>query len=80
MDLSTHNLSNLFKQLGLPNDEASIKAFIRENAPIPADQPIYEASCFTDAQAAFLAQGLDEDSDWTEVIDTLHSALSDSNG
>ena len=77
MDLSSHNMSNLFKQLGLPSDETSIRQFIKDNGPIPADQPIYEASCFTDAQAAFLAQGLDEDSDWSEVIDTLHSALSE---
>lgn len=78
MDLSNHNMTNLFNQLGLPSDEASIQQFIRDNSPIPADQPIYEASCFTDVQAAFLAQGLDEDSDWSEVIDTLHSAMSES--
>lgn len=77
MDLSTHNLTNLFDQLGLASDESSIRDFIEKNAPIPSDQPIYEAACFNDAQAAFLAQGLDEDSDWTEVIDTLHSALAE---
>jgi len=77
MDLSTHNLKNLFDQLGLPSDDASIQQFIKDNAPIPPDQPIYESSCFNDAQAAFLAQGLDEDSDWTEVIDTLHAALTE---
>lgn len=77
MDLSTHNLASLFDQLGLDSDEASIRRFIQDNAPIPKDQPIYEASCFNDAQAAFLAQGLDEDSDWTDVIDTLHAAMSD---
>ncbi len=77
MDLSTHNMTNLFNQLGLPSDETSIQQFIKDNAPIPADLPIYEASCFTDVQAAFLAQGLDDDSDWSEVIDTLHSAMTE---
>ena len=75
MDLSTHDMPTLFAQLGLLNDEPSINRFITENAPLPEGQPIYEASCFNDSQAAFLAQGLDEDSDWVEIIDTLDTAM-----
>lgn len=75
MDLSTHNLNTLFAQLGLPSDDRAIAEFIRSHAPLPHDQPIYEAGCFSDVQAAFLAQGLDEDSDWAEVIDQLASAM-----
>lgn len=75
MDLSTHNLNTLFAQLGLPDDDAAIAQFIRDHAPLPKEQPIYEASCFSDAQAAFLVQALDEDSDWAELIDQLASAL-----
>ncbi len=75
MDLSPHNLTTLFAQLGLLSDDDSINKFITDNSPLPKGQPIYEASCFNDSQAAFLAQGLDQDSDWVEIIDTLDSAM-----
>ncbi|MBB1486008.1 DUF2789 domain-containing protein [Oceanospirillum sediminis] len=74
MDLSKHTMSTLFAQLGLPNDDKFIARFILQNT-LPEGQPIYEASCFNDSQTAFLAQGLDEDSDWTELIDSLDAAM-----
>lgn len=74
MDLSAHTMSTLFAQLGLSDDEESINQFIREHT-LPEGMPIYEAEFFNESQAAFLAQGLHEDSDWTEIIDTLDTAM-----
>jgi hypothetical protein len=34
---SFHSFSELFKQLGLGNDNQEIENFLREHAPLPAD-------------------------------------------
>ncbi len=70
-----HDLPELFEQLGLPNDEAAIDAFIAEHRPIPAQQRIWEAGFWNPAQAEFLQQAVIEDADWAEVVDRLNSLL-----
>ncbi|WP_111493826.1 DUF2789 domain-containing protein [Marinobacter bohaiensis] len=75
MDTSQHSLSTLFEQLGLPADAASIEAFISRHAPLPPDMVLAEAPCWNASQASFLHEGIDEDSDWAEVIDELDALL-----
>ncbi|HFQ13859.1 MAG TPA: DUF2789 domain-containing protein [Gammaproteobacteria bacterium] len=70
-----HDLPELFEQLGLPNDEASIDAFIQQHRPIPLSKRIWEADFWNPAQAEFLQQAILEDADWVEVVDQLNALL-----
>ncbi len=75
MESHTHSIANLFAQLGLPNDEAAINAFISTHAPLPNDVQLTNASFWTPVQAAFLKTEIAEDADWSTVIDTLDVQL-----
>ncbi len=70
-----HDLPELFEQLGLPNDEASIEAFIAEHRPVPMAKRLWEADFWNPAQAEFIEQAYIEDADWVEVVDQLNSLL-----
>jgi uncharacterized protein involved in type VI secretion and phage assembly len=75
MESQRHNLANLFAQLGLPSDQAAIDAFIAAHRPLPPQVRLADAPFWTPAQSAFLAEELQEDADWAEVIDGLDVAL-----
>lgn len=74
MDPDFHNMQNLFHQLGLPDDEASIEDFIARHQ-LDEGQKIEAAPFWSDAQAAFIAECLSDDSDWAEVVDQLNVQL-----
>jgi hypothetical protein len=75
MDLETPTMHNLFAQLGLPNEEADIQAFVAKHRPIPQDVPLAEAPFWTESQSQFLRETLQGDADWAEVVDQLNVAL-----
>lgn len=75
MDTTIHRFHDLFAQLGLPNDSASIQAFLMRHAPIASEVHLPEAPCWTPAQSAFLEEALQQDSDWSELVDQLNAAL-----
>ncbi|MCC6073738.1 DUF2789 domain-containing protein [Pseudomonas sp. GCM10022188] len=75
MEQPIHPFHKLFEQLGLPNDNDSIKAFIARHAPLPEDVKLADASFWTPAQAAFLREEILEDADWAVVVDNLNVAL-----
>ncbi|QLQ24695.1 MAG: DUF2789 domain-containing protein [Dechloromonas sp.] len=75
MEGFVHNLSNLFAQLGQPNDDASIARFIETHSPLADGVQLYEAAFWTPAQAGFLRESILEDADWAEVIDELNNDL-----
>ena len=75
MEPLTHNMSNLFAQLGLPNDPAAIKQFISTHSNLDHHILIAEAPFWTAAQAAFLKEEILMDADWVSVIDELNAAL-----
>ncbi|MEY4750464.1 MAG: hypothetical protein RIQ60_2678 [Pseudomonadota bacterium] len=70
-----HSLSQLFAQLGLPEDAAAVEAFISSHRPLPGHLPLAEAPFWSPAQAEMLAGGVADDADWAEVVDTLDSLL-----
>jgi hypothetical protein len=74
MDTSEHTLSSLFDQLGLPSNPEAIITFITEHK-LPKNQKIYDASFWNSAQASFLAESLQQDADWAEIIDQLANML-----
>jgi hypothetical protein len=75
MDTPVHTLSQLFAQLGLPDDPESIERFIAEHAPLPGDVILPHAPFWTEAQAAFLHAAWKSDADWVPFVDTLDAML-----
>ncbi|MDL2172826.1 DUF2789 domain-containing protein [Stutzerimonas sp. FeSN7] len=75
MDASTHAFHNLFEQLGLPNDDVSIRRFIETHSPLADDIYLADAPFWTPAQASFLREEILEDAGWAEVVDRLNVAL-----
>ncbi len=75
MDKVFHGFTELFAQLGLPNDASSIRKFIQTNSPLNSSIRLEDAQFWNTAQAALLKEELLGDSDWSEVIDRLNLAL-----
>ena len=75
MDTSPHSLCTLFAQLGLASDAGSIKKFISAHR-LAGDVVIFATQFWTPSQAAFLAEELQSDSEWAEMIDELAVLLS----
>ncbi|WP_411728095.1 DUF2789 domain-containing protein [Methyloglobulus sp.] len=75
MDTSIHTLQTLFFQLGLASNEEQIRVFIEKHRPLPRNIALSEADFWSEAQAAFLAEAIEEDSDWCALVDELDSLL-----
>jgi hypothetical protein len=77
LDTSVHTLNTLFAQLGLPNSNEEIDAFIAKHRPLPQAMRLSDASFWTPAQAKFLRESILRDADWAEVVDQLNVLLRD---
>ncbi|MBA6225048.1 DUF2789 domain-containing protein [Colwellia sp. MB02u-18] len=75
MDLSKHNMTSLFAQLGLKNSDEEIERFIASNRGIPVNQALADADFWSNGQAQFLQEAIVLDSDWSEVVDSLDALL-----
>lgn len=75
MELPTHDLAALFKQLGLDAEPADISAFIATHSPLPANLKLADAQFWSAAQADFLREEVREDADWAEIVDQLDMLL-----
>ncbi|WP_338592413.1 DUF2789 domain-containing protein [Shewanella khirikhana] len=74
MDTTPVDLGHLFEQLGLDNTEQAINEFIASHQLAAADT-IWQASFWSQAQAAFLKEALEADSNWSELVDLLDTQL-----
>lgn len=74
MDTSEHSMQGLFLQLGLSNNSNAIDAFFG-NHYLPTDIPLEQAAFWSAAQAQFIQEALEQDSDWTEIVDQLDAQL-----
>ena len=75
MEHAIHPFSELFAQLGLPDDSASIQQFIATHSPLPDDMRLEEAPFWTPAQAQLLREERLDDADWAMVVARLNVAL-----
>ncbi|CAK9891907.1 MULTISPECIES: DUF2789 domain-containing protein [Pseudomonas] len=75
MESNIHPFSELFKQLGLPDDAQGIDQFITSHSPLKGDIKLVDAPFWTDSQRAFLKESILEDADWAEPFDQLNEAL-----
>lgn len=70
-----HSFADLFAQLGLPNSDLEIKAFLATHASMTDSVRLPDAPYWTPSQAAFLRESLLQDSDWSVLVDQLSKAL-----
>ncbi|MBK6852728.1 MAG: DUF2789 domain-containing protein [Burkholderiales bacterium] len=75
MQAHVHSMSQLFAQLGLPDDPAAIASFVRHHAPLPGHLKLAEAPFWSASQSHLLAKGVADDADWAVVVDTLDTML-----
>lgn len=74
MESPAHTINDLFEQLGLASDDASIAQFIQTHRAA-RNVALSEAPFWSPAQAAFLREEILKDADWAEVIDQLNAEL-----
>lgn len=76
METPIHHLGDLFRQLGLADDPASIEDFIAKHRPLPAGVALADAPFWSPSQAQFLQEEISDDADWAELVDSLGARLS----
>ncbi len=74
MDMSANNIETLFAQLGLNNSAEAIAQFVASHQ-LSKDVYINHAPFWNDGQRHFLQDALQQDSDWSEVVDQLNVLL-----
>ncbi len=75
MDNNIHTFSELFDQLGLPSDAASIEGFIETHRPLPEDIFLVNAPFWSTGQRNFLREVMTQDADWVGLVDQLNAQL-----
>lgn len=75
MESGIHELSDLFRQLGLPDDPGAIEAFIATHRPLSGNVALADAPFWSPSQAQFLREEIDQDADWAELVDALSARL-----
>ncbi|MGR6652340.1 DUF2789 domain-containing protein [Pseudomonas mosselii] len=75
MEAPIHKFSELFKQLGLPDDALGIDQFITSHSPLKGDVKLVDAPFWNESQRSFLRDSILEDADWAELFDQLNEAL-----
>ncbi|MEX8494960.1 DUF2789 domain-containing protein [Sphaerotilus sp.] len=75
MDTLFHSMKELFAQLGLDDDPSAIRAFIAQHRPLPLEIRLFDAPFWSPSQSALIREKLQEDGDWSVLIDTLNSQL-----
>jgi hypothetical protein len=77
MESPIHPLCELFRQLGLPAEGPEIERFVATHRPLPYGTALPDAAFWSPAQSALLREGVHDDADWSETIDTLAVLLGD---
>jgi hypothetical protein len=75
MEQPTHRLIDLFRQLGLAQTPAEVESFLASHRPLPSSTALADAPFWTPSQSCFLREGLADNADWTQVMDTLDASL-----
>lgn len=74
MITETARMTNLFEQLGLPSSPEAIEEFLFANE-LPDGVNVEDAPFWTPAQAAMLKEMLEQDTNWSLIVDQLSEAL-----
>ncbi len=79
MNILPLHFKDLFAQLGLADDNESIRRFIDDHGPLDCSISLAEASFWSETQSAFLVEQILADADWVALVDQLNSALRSNN-
>lgn len=74
LDNAEHTMNDLFAQLGLPNSDTEIDAFIKANQ-LPDEVSLKEAPFLDEQQKMFIREEWRLDAVWSLVIDELNARL-----
>jgi len=74
MDMTLHSITTLFQQLGLPSNASEIDNFCASHILGPETR-LVDAEFWSESQAAFLREALEDDADWAEIVDQLDVRL-----
>ena len=77
MEPPVHRFGDLFRQLGLADRPAEIAAFLARHRPLPARTALADAPFWSAAQSRFLREGIADNADWAQMVDTLDASLRD---
>jgi hypothetical protein len=69
-------MADLFKQLGLPADPASIDRFIAQHRGVCSQHTLVAAPLWNDSQRQFLRDAIAQDAEWAIVAEKLTGLLS----
>ena len=75
MELSIHDVSGLFDQLGLPSSPEQVDDFIASHRPLPETLALPDAPFWSASQSSFLRAEWEKDAAWVEAIDQLNTRL-----
>ena len=71
----SHNVNELFQQLGLDDSDGAVDKFISRHQLRRDDGELYRAIFWTPAQAKFIKEAVEQDADWAEAVDELDARL-----
>ena len=75
MNTVPHSFNDLFEQLGLESSDVAIENFLHQQAAIPRNLALHNASIWTSAQARFLREAKEQDAEWSYLVDELDVRL-----
>lgn len=75
METGNRTINILFDQLGLDSSEAAMRHFFSTQPPLPENLPLHQATFWNASQALFLQEAINQDSDWSNVVDQLDAML-----
>lgn len=75
METGIHTMSDLFAQLGLPSDEASMTTFISTHRTTALNLTLTDVAVWTPSQVKFLREAIAADADWAIPAEQLSQAL-----
>lgn len=74
MHTSTIAMPQLFEQLGWESSNLAIALFIKHHH-LPDDMSLQAATFWSPSQRQFIKDSLQQDSDWSEIVDQLDARL-----
>jgi Protein of unknown function (DUF2789) len=74
--MPARTMTQLFQQLGLPSDEASIQVFIAQHEGVCRECGLVQAPIWSESQRNFLKEAVADDADWAIPAEALTAALS----
>jgi hypothetical protein len=77
MEPPVHHFADLFRALGLADRPTNIDAFLMRHRPLRATTALADAPFWSPVQSQFLREGIADNVNWAQMVDTLDVRLRD---